>query len=276
MKNINKLTNGLDSDNSIFKSQLKNLDNILHEKYDNSTKEIADLFRRADAIIHSQHPDLSPEDGDEEDQSIYEYVDLNLPSGTLWAKCNVGAQSESDYGLYFAWGEIIGYPDERSGKEFAWEDYKFGEYDSDDHVNQGMTKYNSTDNKLVLDLEDDAAYVNQENEQHIPTDEQMEELIDNTMIVDAIVNGVTGKKFISKTDNSKYIFLPSTGELDEGSQYHVGEEGYYWSQSRSETIRGGKYLYFKNNNNSVSVSNINRYRGYNIRGVKNITQQNAS
>lgn len=69
MKYINKLTNGLDSDNSIFKFQLKNLDNILHEKYDNSTKEIANLFRRADAIIHSQHSYLSSEQESSEESS---------------------------------------------------------------------------------------------------------------------------------------------------------------------------------------------------------------
>ena len=37
------------------------------------------------------------------------YVDLGLPSGTLWATMNVGANSETDTGLYFAWGETTGY-----------------------------------------------------------------------------------------------------------------------------------------------------------------------
>lgn len=54
----------------------------------------------------------------------YEYVDLGLPSGTLWAKMNVGAESETDYGLYFAWGETQGYAD-ASTKAFSWADYKF-------------------------------------------------------------------------------------------------------------------------------------------------------
>ena len=34
----------------------------------------------------------------------YEYVDLDLPSGLKWAKCNVGAEKETDYGDYFMWG----------------------------------------------------------------------------------------------------------------------------------------------------------------------------
>ena len=34
-----------------------------------------------------------------------EYVDLGLPSGLKWAKCNLGASKPSDYGDYYAWGE---------------------------------------------------------------------------------------------------------------------------------------------------------------------------
>ena len=34
-----------------------------------------------------------------------DWVDLGLPSGTLWATCNVGANSPEEYGDYFAWGE---------------------------------------------------------------------------------------------------------------------------------------------------------------------------
>ena len=35
----------------------------------------------------------------------HDYVDLGLPSGTLWATCNIGAASPEEYGDYFAWGE---------------------------------------------------------------------------------------------------------------------------------------------------------------------------
>ena len=38
----------------------------------------------------------------------YEYVDLGLPSGTLWAACNVGASKPSDDGQYFQWGDTQG------------------------------------------------------------------------------------------------------------------------------------------------------------------------
>lgn len=100
-------------------------------------------------------------------EATYEYVDLGLPSGTLWAKMNAGAESETDTGLYFAWGETQGYTAEQVGvdKQFSWSDYKFNP--SGD--GSTFTKYNLTDNKVVLDAEDDAAAVNMGGEWHMPT-----------------------------------------------------------------------------------------------------------
>ncbi len=49
----------------------------------------------------------------------YEYVDLGLPSGTLWATYNVGATSPYEKGQYFAWGEV------EPREDFSWESYKF-------------------------------------------------------------------------------------------------------------------------------------------------------
>ena len=83
----------------------------------------------------------------------YEYVDLGLPSGLKWAKCNVGAEKETDAGLYFAWGETTGYTASQVGtdKQFSWSDYKYGNSSSD------LTKYNQSDGKTVLESADDAA-----------------------------------------------------------------------------------------------------------------------
>lgn len=39
------------------------------------------------------------------DSNDHRWIDLGLPSGTLWATMNVGASSPEDYGDYFAWGE---------------------------------------------------------------------------------------------------------------------------------------------------------------------------
>ena len=43
--------------------------------------------------------------GNKETANDQLYVDLGLPSGLKWAKCNVGAKKESDYGIMFAWGQ---------------------------------------------------------------------------------------------------------------------------------------------------------------------------
>ena len=85
----------------------------------------------------------------------HEYVDLGLPSGTLWATCNVGASKPEEYGDYYAWGET------EPKEVYDWSTYRW--------CNGGrtsLTKYNTkssygiVDNKTELELEDDAAYVN--------------------------------------------------------------------------------------------------------------------
>ena len=83
----------------------------------------------------------------------YAYVDLGLISGTKWATCNVGASSPEDYGYYFAWGEV--------SPKFVYDSdsYKWskGSYYSKYCVNKSD---GFVDNKKILDLSDDAAYVN--------------------------------------------------------------------------------------------------------------------
>lgn len=86
---------------------------------------------------------------------------------------NIGATSETDAGLYFQWGDTQGYTRDQVGsgegqKYFGWTDYKYGNGTSSPGAS-GMTKYNSTDGKTVLDLEDDAARANWGGEWHIPT-----------------------------------------------------------------------------------------------------------
>ena len=115
------------------------------------------------------------------DAKGFKYVDLNLPSGTLWATCNVGANNPSDAGLYFQWGDTQGYAASQVGAgsgqhKFAsdWSDYKWGK-------NPNFTKY--TTPGATLELEDDAAHVNMGGDWHMPTPEQIKELLDNTNIV---------------------------------------------------------------------------------------------
>ena len=100
-----------------------------------------------------------------------EYVDLGLPSGTLWATRNVGATYPDDYGDYFAWGET------EPKNNYDWNSYKWcnGSYTT-------LTKYclninyGVHDGLTELKLEDDAAYVNWGSSWRMPTHEQQQEL----------------------------------------------------------------------------------------------------
>ena len=93
----------------------------------------------------------------------YDYVDLGLPSGTLWATCNVGADKPTDFGLYFQWGDTSGYTADQVGKDkqFNWSDYKWNP--SGD--GKTFTKYNTTG--ATLELTDDAAHVHMGGSWHI-------------------------------------------------------------------------------------------------------------
>ena len=170
---------------------------------------------------------------------IVEYVDLGLPSGTLWATCNIGATSPEDFGDYFAWGEIEGYNDGKTN--FSWSTYKWCE-----GSNSTMTKYctNSsygyegfTDAKTELDLEDDAAYVNWGPAWRMPSYEQFQELINSSYTTTewTTQNGVNGRKITSKT-NGNSIFLPAAGYRDSSSFYDAGLSGNFWSRALSSGV----------------------------------------
>ena len=140
--------------------------------------------------------DLEPE---------YEYVDLGLPSGTLWAKYNVGATSETEYGNYYMYGK-------------------------------GARRYNSSDsaytgNEDPLSSVVDTAVRVWGGSWHMPTRAQMQELIDNTTYqwVTDYEDGINGGIFTAA--NGNYVFFPAAGWWMNGSQSGVGTNGYYWTSS---------------------------------------------
>ena len=143
---------------------------------------------------------------------------------------NVGASKPSDVGFYFQWGDTVGYTKEQVGtdegkKKFAsdWSDYKWNP--SGD--GKTFTKYTELGDKL--DLEDDAAHVHMGGDWHMPTPDQIKELIDNTTYESAAQNGVNGTLFTSKKDASKSIFIPAAGYAWDGSLFLSGSEADVWS-----------------------------------------------
>ena len=164
----------------------------------------------------------------------HEWVDLGLPSGTLWATCNVGASSPEQYGNYYAWGETS------TKSTFTYENYKFHEQTViNTHQVWKTTKYclfsvngSVVDNRTVLEATDDAATCNWGSEWQMPSMAQLQELYNGsyTTVESTSQNGVRGKKITSKS-NGKSIFLPSAGYKSSSNNYSVGLYGYYWSRT---------------------------------------------
>lgn len=196
----------------------------------------------------------------------YDYVDLGLPSGTLWATKNVGADKPSDYGLYFQWGDTVGYTADQVGKGegqkgFYWSDYKLS-------VNENSSNFSKyTKEGETLDLEEDAANVNMGGDWHIPTPVQFQELIDNTTTGWTESDGVSGIKFTSKKDDSKAIFIPAAGNAFCGKVNDIGFFGYIWSSMLSMfSIRSGRGLSF-DRVNAYSNFSFLRSSGCSVRGI---------
>ena len=142
--------------------------------------------------------------------SGHEYVDMGL--SVMWATCNVGAEYPEDYGHYFAWGEIA------PKNEYSWENYKYGSSATNVlKYNNISTEYGAVDLNSVLDLWDDAAYINWGGNWRMPTRKEVEELISCTTWKWVIQKGVQGCLVTSKL-NGNSIFFPATGYY-KGSEY---------------------------------------------------------
>ena len=197
----------------------------------------------------------------------YEYVDLGLPSGLKWAKCNIGAEKETDYGDYFQWGSVI----PNTADECTWANAPFNNGASDyDEEYFNTHKSEWLDDNDNLKPEYDAAYKATNGIARMPTHEDFQELLDNTInewIENFNGSCVNGRKFTSKTDTSNYIFIPAAGNCYSGSVYYVGGSGYVWSSSlnTSNTV-GAWYLDFYSG--YCRMNSSHRYGGRSVRGVK--------
>ena len=159
----------------------------------------------------------------------HEYVDLGLPSGTLWARCNVGASSPEDYGNYYAWGETT------TKSNYDWTTYKWCRGSSD-----RQTKYNTkssfgtVDNKTVLEMSDDAARANWGGNWRMPTPEEWKELNDKCTWTWTTQGGKNGYRVTGP--NGKSIFLPAAGYRDGTVVNRAGSDGFYLSSSLYSSV----------------------------------------
>lgn len=172
---------------------------------------------------------------------FHEPVDLGLPSGTLWATCNVGAARPEDAGEFFAWSEV------RPVNERTSEDFVF---------------------KSEWLPEDDAATANWGRDWCMPTLEQLTELVDARLTVTQWVcqDGVDGL-LVKSRRNGRTLFLPAAGCSEDGVRKDAGAVGYYWSQTAGTTYENGAYqLYFVGD--EVHTLYCDRFYGRSVRAVR--------
>lgn len=145
-------------------------------------------------------------------------IDLGLPSGTLWACCNVGASRPEDHGGYYAWGETWT-KDNYSLTSYNYCDGKYGSYH-----NIGAD---------IAGTQYDVAHVKWGESWQMPTEEQFNELVNNTKSFWTTQNGVSGRKFTGFKGGS--IFLPAAGVYYNSDNISFGSFGSYWSSSLWKT-----------------------------------------
>ena len=172
----------------------------------------------------------------------HDYIDLGLPSGTMWATYNVGATNPEDYGSYFAWGET------QPKTIYSESNYKY----SHGCCNQ-LTKYCSqsdfghngfTDKLTTLESSDDAATTNWGEGWSTPTNKQWVELMTKCSHSWTTQNRVKGCLFTGRNGNT--IFLPAASSRMDDVARLVGDDGSYWSSSLNKSFpeyaKGFKFI----------------------------------
>ena len=228
----------------------------------NSDSEVtlADVNAVINVILGGSAPTPPP------DPNGHEYVDLGLPSGTLWATCNVGASSPEEYGSYFAWGETS------PKSNYQWKTYKwciFYKEDEDGYAEYDLTKYcaNSyygiVDFKAELEPEDDAAYVNWGPLWRMPSKVQFREIEFYCTWTWTQKNGVNGLMVTGPNGNT--LFFPAAGFRRGSSLEDAGEYVHSWSRTLNthHTISAWAV-----ENSDWEDSGADREEGYTVRAVR--------
>jgi hypothetical protein len=171
------------------------------------------------------------------------YVDLGLPSGTLWACYNVGASTETGYGNYYAYG--------KGSKTY----------------NNNDPAYTATTENLPMEV--DTARQVMGGDWHTPTKEQAIELGVNTIFeTDVVIGGVKGIKLTSKV-NDNYIFFPFAGNYYNGRKINVGTWAFFMTSTMKQdtTHLDCTVNYFSHYPEYSCGEESNRTQGKNVRGV---------
>ncbi len=193
-----------------------------------------------------------------------EVVDLGLPSGTLWASCNLGADSPEQFGAYFAWAEV------KPKKKYGWDTYEYATYKTEIKNEKEvvlldeLTKY--FDATTPLEKSDDAAFVNWGGDWRLPTNAEFTELTKYCYWSWTEKNGVKGCEF---SGNGNSIFLPAAGFYDGDILFYDGSGCYYWSSDIGTQDLGTSFgFYSEKESYMTQLYAGERCVGNTIRAVK--------
>ena len=225
---------------------------------DRSVRESAcQRLAQLEAIKSAEGSNQGKEKTIDDGSNGHKYVDLGL--SVKWSAMNIGATKVSDQGGYYAWGEIDNKDD------YSWSTYKHGTSADD------LSKYSYKDDRLALQMRDDAAHMNWWGDWRMPTGAEWEELCDrrNCSWEWTSVDGTPGYRVTSKKVGYGYnsIFLPAGGYFRGCSIEGAGSAGYYWSSARNKPFADRALcLYFVPN--FIGIGN-NGFRngGFTIRPV---------
>lgn len=186
----------------------------------------------------------------------HEFVDLGLPSGTLWATQNMGASAPEQPGDYYAWGEL------EPKDEYTWGTYALCEGTNSTLLRyNGNASYGKVDNLTELALEDDAAHVNWGGLWRLPSKAQVQELRSScTWTLDSARGG-----YVVKGPNGNTIFLPMSGYIRGTGTLLKGTSGYYWTSALGTSTPTNSYCMVVEQ--GFGQQNCIRYYGRSIRPV---------
>ncbi|MBR1655385.1 MAG: hypothetical protein IJ698_03055 [Prevotella sp.] len=200
----------------------------------------------------------------------HEYVDLGLPSGTLWATCNVGATTPEESGDFYAWGET------ETKTNYSWETYKWCDGTKPSSTNASLTKYcdrgayGALDGKISLELKDDVAHVKWGGEWHIPTIEEFHELLDNCTFEWIKLNSgnhaykITGR-------NGNILIMPAAGYFN-GANFSADEFNYWSANLMMKDIPSNNHatnawMIDYDTKDKAGTGGYSRFRGFAVRPV---------
>ena len=196
--------------------------------------------------------------------------------GPYWADKNIGAEKPEDHGLYFWWGDTVGYRREGnswiasdgSSSNFSFSSVNMKPYDKDVSTLQSDGWVVSKDGTYVLAPEHDAAHVHLGGSWRVPTKQELEDLNKKCDWVWTTRNGVNGFIVSGKGDyESASIFLPAAGYVNGTLLNNAGSDGSYWSSvPDSSYSKNSWHLYFGSGYHRTD--SYGRYYGFPVRPVQ--------